>query len=298
MAQERSRGFFFNVEQWFGSVTAQRMSFAEKGVYLSMLFQQWRETTKSLPDNPRELGDLIAVSEAQVQEIEQAWPVVRRKFTTIEGSGRILNVKLEQTRRIQVANLRKRAIAGRVAGKASAAKRLRAQMLPSNDSLTSVERPSTDLTRSDQKRLDQKRKEEREIARAPASPVLAGSLPRDHRTHVFCDESFTVCVPAPVHAKFLNPLARKFSGDREQAHQALMTWYRDVAQTLPADQVVGDAFKFWQPLFDAQFATEQKPSRMLSTPSLYEQCRHEPQCSSWSQHDVKTRLDTGKVSKP
>lgn len=85
--------------------------------------------------------------------------------------------------------------------------------------------------------------------------VLSGALPRDHASHYLCDPTFSRCVPASVHAKLKSLLAPKFAGDREQAQSALETWYPTVWLTLPADFVMGEAFRFWQGRFDAAFAS-------------------------------------------
>ena len=171
-------GFFFDVERWFGSVSAQRMSFAEKGVYLSMLFQEWRDRAKSLPDDPKAVADLIAVTDGQAAEVVAAWPAVRAKFTAVERApGRIQNVALEETRRQQARNLRKRQEAGRVGGKASARKRHKEHEITVKQSLTSVEAPSTDKKRDREReeeiRSEEIRSEEREIVRPPDPPAPA-----------------------------------------------------------------------------------------------------------------------------
>lgn len=137
-------GFIFNVERWFGSVTQQRMSFTEKGVYLAMLFQQWRDRRRSLPDDAHAVADLIAVTAAQVEDVIAAWAVVREKFVASKHtSGRIYNVELERTRRTQRAKRRKLAEAGRAGGKASVAKRRSVKNLDSIDRSTVVQRPSS-----------------------------------------------------------------------------------------------------------------------------------------------------------
>lgn len=137
-------GFIFNVEKWFGSIAQQRMSFAEKGVYLVMMFQQWRDRQRSLPDDPKAVADLIAGTTAQVEEVLAAWEVVRRKFVTSKHSpGRIYNVAIEKTRRKQRAARRKLSERARTAGKASAAKRQTGKELDVNVSSTQVELEST-----------------------------------------------------------------------------------------------------------------------------------------------------------
>ncbi len=140
----QSTEFLFDVERWFGSIAAQRMSFAEKGVYLSMLFQQWRDPERSLPDDPQAVADLIAVSSSQAAEVLAAWPIVRLKFAPLKRlPGRIANRTMERVRRTQLRNFRKRTEASRLAGKASAAKRLNQKELPINERSTLVERSST-----------------------------------------------------------------------------------------------------------------------------------------------------------
>lgn len=85
--------------------------------------------------------------------------------------------------------------------------------------------------------------------------VLAGALPREHLSHAACDPTYARCLPSAVHAKLKNLLAPKFGGDRDQADDALRTWYPTVWATLPDEFVMPDAFKFWQARFDARWAT-------------------------------------------
>jgi hypothetical protein len=162
------KGFLFDVEKWFGSVSAQRMSFAQKGVYLVMLFQQWRDPLKSLPNDPQAIADLIAVNDTQVAEVLAAWEAVRRKFVTDRRKGgdtRIFNVSLEKVRRKQTKYLKTQKINGKKGGEAKAAKYGQPQNLSSS---TAVGSPSDqlpkstdlirlDLSRSDQSRSDQKK---------------------------------------------------------------------------------------------------------------------------------------------
>lgn len=148
MAQDRRRWaeptaeFLFDVDKWDSSKSAQRMSFSQRGVYLGMLFYQWKK--RNLPDDAQQVAELIAVTAEQQAEVIAAWEVVRRKFVVCEGEpSRVYNVALEHTRRKQVARFRRRQTAGREAGLASGRKRQTAQALPVNQSLTTVERPST-----------------------------------------------------------------------------------------------------------------------------------------------------------
>lgn len=85
--------------------------------------------------------------------------------------------------------------------------------------------------------------------------VLAGSLPKNHNHHAACDETFSRCVPQAVHDKLVNKLAPKHDGNRQAAATALQAWYQVVWQSLPADFVIGEEFKFWQSRFDLDFAS-------------------------------------------
>lgn len=90
--------------------------------------------------------------------------------------------------------------------------------------------------------------------------VLAGALPRDHMAHAACAPNQAWCVPAPVHGKFRAALLARCGGDAQQAGELLQAWYREVWASLPADTVIGDAFKFWQPRFDAKWAAAAQTS--------------------------------------
>ena len=151
------------------------MSFVEVGVYVMMMCQQWRAPEHTLPDEPGAVAELIAITVDQAMEVAAAWPAVRRKFVAADHKpGRIWNVGIEKTRRAQRLNFRKRSDSGRIAGKASAAKRLSANVLDANDSLTAVERSSTDqyskYSKYSKKRIIQKSREERTCGETSSPP--------------------------------------------------------------------------------------------------------------------------------
>jgi hypothetical protein len=85
--------------------------------------------------------------------------------------------------------------------------------------------------------------------------AAAGMHPKDHLKHAACDDTFSHCVPTAVHAKLSDLLAPKHGGDRQAASAALKAWYPSVWASLPAEFVMGEAFRFWQGRFDAAFAT-------------------------------------------
>lgn len=147
MAEQRKvgqlPGFIFDVAAWRGSRSVQRMSFAERGVYFEMLLEQWEK--RNMPDDANAVADRVASNADQVAEVIAAWPVVRVKFVRCTGDDkRIYNVPLERTRRAQRENLRNKQEAGRIAGKASAAKRAQKHDLGVDDRSTTVQRSSTE----------------------------------------------------------------------------------------------------------------------------------------------------------
>lgn len=258
MAKPAGEAFLFYFERWRGSRPVQRMTFTERGIFLEMLIEQWLRG--DLPDDPQQVSDAIASSNLQVGEIEAAWPAVRRQFVAVERTpGRIQNASLERVRRERRAWLRKQVLSGAKGGNAAARNRKK-------DKGESLQQPSSDpipKNRTELEGTELERTGERSARTRPAV-ALDGSLPREHLNHVFCDQGFSVCVPAQVHAKLIGPLSRKFDGDRQKAHDDLTAWYPTVAQALPPEFVMGDAFKFWQGQFDLAFAS--KPNGNSTAP--------------------------------
>lgn len=128
------------------------------------------------------------------------------------------------------------------------------------------EQNRTELNRTEQKgtvHAGPRAPEDAGLRRRPpagrSDGVMAGSLPRDHMSHAACSPTFSACVPSAVHAKLRAALAPRYGGDQSQADTALRAWYDEVFDALPADTVMGDAFRFWQPRFDQQFATPAPP---------------------------------------
>lgn len=262
MARPDGEAFLFYFERWRGSRPVQRMSFAERGMFVEMLIEQWMRG--DLPDNPQAVADAIATSDPQVGEIHAAWPALRRQFISVDGAStpRMQNLVLERVRSDRDAYVRWRKKLGRLGGEARA-KRIRDTHLTPVPSVTrpqagGLPEPSY-RTGLDGMGLDRMGSDRRASPRAHTGTVFEGSLPREHVSHVFCDPSFAVCVPAPVHAKLIGNLSRRFGGDRAQAHQALLAWYPTVPPQLAETDVMGDAFKFWQRHFDAAFATTDTP---------------------------------------
>jgi uncharacterized protein YdaU (DUF1376 family) len=253
-----SQAFLFNVEKWFASVSAQRMSFSEKGVYLVMMFQQWRAKERSLPDNAAEVAELIAVTPDQTAEVEAAWLVVRRKFmTSTHTPGRIYNAEIENTRKKQRAYYKSKVVAGQRGGQT------RARNLRQAKQLNTV--ANVALLHSAQAQSSSAQAHPRELYRTELSRtepirevkasggVMEGQLPRDHITHVVCGRA---CLQSKQMVRF----AQHLGGDFEIAKGRVKTWAKEITEAWlrpPLDETaIGENdFAFW----DARFA-EWQPS--------------------------------------
>ncbi len=110
LAIELAPAYQFYVKEWRSSRSVQRMTFAQRGMFLEMLNEQWENL--SLPDDPATVADIIG---GTVEEWAAAWPVLRRKFVlqrgrkcdqamipeTHDASRRIVNLKLEEIRSVR-----------------------------------------------------------------------------------------------------------------------------------------------------------------------------------------------------
>lgn len=162
MGRSQSPGYFRDVEKWRGSIAVQRMSFAEQGIYVKMLDEQWLHGP--LPDDPHAVADLIAISSDQAAQVVAAWEVIRRKFVVDRRQpDRIYNVALERTRRAQKKNRWQHIEAGRRGGEASARNR---QTRKAEDAQRRLSGATATVERNQPNRSEVKRSEERERDRA------------------------------------------------------------------------------------------------------------------------------------
>jgi uncharacterized protein YdaU (DUF1376 family) len=95
----RFPSFQLYVNDWRGSRDVARMTFAERGMFLEMLIEQWDRHL--LPDNPASIAALIG---GTVEEWTAAWPALRPKFVLrggrrTKGDRRMYNAKLEGLRK-------------------------------------------------------------------------------------------------------------------------------------------------------------------------------------------------------
>ena len=127
-------------------------------------------------------------------------------------------------------------------------------------------------------KAEEERKRAARVSRSSGA-ALAGMLPRDHLNHI-CSPNFAWCVPEPVHLKLAAKLAPKYGGDVSLAKDALAAWYPTVWAMLPEGTVLGDAYKFWTPRFDAAFAS----TVAVSAPAKARGCKHDPPCADETAH--------------
>lgn len=123
---------------WRGSRAVQKMTAAERGIYRELLDEQWR--LGHIVNDPAWLAEAAMCTE---QELANAWQVLSKCFPPIENTdGQLLaNTRLEAERTETDTVRIKRAISGRIGGKANAK-----QMLYSS---SRAEQSSSRLTEAD-----------------------------------------------------------------------------------------------------------------------------------------------------
>jgi uncharacterized protein YdaU (DUF1376 family) len=123
---DKSTAFLFDIQDFRGSRSVQRMTWAQRGMYLEMLCEQWDKG--SLPDDPAAVADLVGGTS---EEWAEAWPVLRRKFvdrrskkrdeeaipTSHDASRRIINCRLEAARKKRAAYISHMKSIGRRGGR-------------------------------------------------------------------------------------------------------------------------------------------------------------------------------------
>jgi hypothetical protein len=114
VAIELAPAFQFYVKEWRSSRAVQRMTYAQRGMYLEMLLEQWENL--SVPDSPTECAALLGGTD---EEWIGAWPALRRNFVDLKKSGRpaksvepgtvgrIVNLRLESGRKERKAHLKR-----------------------------------------------------------------------------------------------------------------------------------------------------------------------------------------------
>lgn len=103
--------FKFYPADFMGSGKVQMMGPVERGIYISLLCQEWQEGP--LPDNPTILA---RVASATPDQMEEAWPLVRRCFSTNED-GELIHPRLEEEREAALDRRRKAQKAARASAR-------------------------------------------------------------------------------------------------------------------------------------------------------------------------------------
>ena len=100
MAKRVGSAFLFYFERWRGSRAVQRMSFAQRGVYLEMLIEQW--IRGSLPNDVSAIAEAICGSSDQMTEALENIDLVKKQFRRTDSRRHtIKNPALEVVRRAQ-----------------------------------------------------------------------------------------------------------------------------------------------------------------------------------------------------
>jgi uncharacterized protein YdaU (DUF1376 family) len=245
MASEKAPAFQFYPKDFLTDGKVAAMTLAERGAYITLLSICWLEG--SLPDDPRRLAQMVGATRSEFQKL---WPALAACFT-VKGDA-LINKRLDLEREKQVEYRRRQSDAGRASANQRSTVRQPEVNHGSTGRLPEVNSPSPSSSSSPTSPTET-------IARVgPAfrtDGATAGMNPKDHLRHAVCDDTYSRCVPAAVHTKLRDLLAPKYGGDRHAAGDALRDWYVAVWATLPAEFVMGEAFKFWQGRFDAAFAT-------------------------------------------
>lgn len=109
--------------------------------------------------------------------------------------------------------------------------------------------------------------------RAMPAGVQAGTTPRDHLKHVWCGQTFRVCVPEFLHGE----LVRRLGG--EDADARIRAWYAECEAALDPEKPVPEAVKFWRAAFELQFVPTLEMDKRIpawARASLAEQAKERP----------------------
>jgi len=113
MRNRNSPAFLFYVDDWRASRRVQKMTFAERGMYVEMFCEQWG--VGWVPGTPEECAALLGGTE---EEWRCAWPKLlpnfrMRKAQVNSGSHpRLVNPKMATVRRERLQFLRKQRASG------------------------------------------------------------------------------------------------------------------------------------------------------------------------------------------
>lgn len=232
----KSPAFQFYPSDFIGSSKVQRMPLAERGAYITLLSFAWLD--HGLPTDMGELGRMVGLGRAAFSKM---WNSQLHKCF-VERSGKFVNLRQEEIRKAQ-AEYRKRqrdnaAKGWQGRGNAVASERHMPEGMPNacSPSPTPSPTPSVEHTHT-------------RPPRRMNPGAGAGADQRAHRSHVWCGETFRVCVPDFLHQE----LVRRLGG--ENADARMRAFYDDCEAALDPAKPVPESLKFWREAFALRFTT-------------------------------------------
>lgn len=223
----RSPAFQFYPKEFLSSSKVIAMTATERGIYITLLSMQWLDG--SLPDDLPALARLTGVNQKQFTRM---WPHNLARCFAVKN-GRLVNPRLEDVRREQVAYRKRQADNGAKGGR------------PSGKGLGSSGEASAIATESPS---------------SASAPVSASSsagthrhggaaLHQSHRTHAACGR---VCVPGDLHSRFVR------SRNHDGADHELRDWYLVVDREWSdgekkAESTGADDYLFWRARFNEKW---------------------------------------------
>jgi hypothetical protein len=196
-ADSRATAFLFDYQAWKASRPVQRMSFAQRGMYLEMLIEQ--ADRGSLPDDPRVVADIIG---GDVDEWVTAWPVLRRHFVDRrdgprehddeapkmpaehDSSRRIINLRLDRTLKNRAEAYERKQRGGFAKALRAGAEQVRADAEQEIAAASTCSALLSDLIRSDLILSDEKKETSLEPP-AASKPTQGAIEPREREFLVF-----------------------------------------------------------------------------------------------------------------
>lgn len=291
MAKKRSPSKKAPAYMWYpkdfdSDEVVKMMTGEQEGAYRHLLDHQWLEG--SLPPDPKKVA-LLALKWGPVERfVTEIWPSMAAKFVP-RHDGRLINKRLERQRVEYDAFCKVQANNGL---KGSAARWGRdgepiATPLPSpsptdggsngvaiHSPMAKNGFPISHFPDPISQIPDPREGTGQVVPDPPRRPpsgrsngVFEGALPLKHGSHAAC--SLNGCVHQKVHDVLAAELATKFHDDTAAAARALVEWYPSVLATIPDGHLMGDAFAFLRPHFNAKWAdpppTLGRPSHLPST---------------------------------
>lgn len=285
MAAEPSPAFQFYPKDFLTSSTVRLMSMEARGVYITLLAMSWLDGAL-----PTSVDDLAKLAGCSARKLKKIWPNIANAFTLTDAG--YVNIRLEKEREKQRGLKAESSEKGRKGAEARWHGHSPgiSQPMPEPDATATAQAmPDDSFSIAIADRKEEKNAQAR-VSRSGGS-VLSGSLHRDHLDHAKCSLNFAWCVPNRVHATLAGKLAPKHGGDVDAAKDALLAWYPTVWASLPEGTVLGDAFKFWGPRFDAAFAS----TVTVSAPSKPRNCQHVPTCVDDVEHTRRKMREAREV---